>query len=349
MPLNALRDGFPKVIYAKSPGLALSAENVSASLTKTCDESLKDALLNHGALLVRGFSVDSAEQAEALVHEINPNLQNHYLGTSPRSGLSKYFFTASGLPGFFPIAQHCEMSFIAEPPRHLFFWCQKAPREGSGETPVADFRKVYREIPEEILRPLEEKGLRITRNYRSSSSRFASPFQLKPWDHIFKTKERDEVEKQCADAGFTPIWGDGERLRLVSNQPATRIHPDTGEKVWFNHLHTFHYAGGLGEYHEIHNFRPALKHLAVKTLLRGLTRYEAWRRSPESRPMHCQYGDGSEIPEAAIRTIREAVWRNMSVTSWKTNDFLLIDNRSVSHGRLPYSGPRKIAVAWANA
>ena len=35
------------------------------------------------------------------------------------------------------------------------------------------------------------------------------------------------------------------------------------------------------------------------------------------------------------------------VFPWRRGDVLAIDNFAVSHGRLPDSGPREIAVAWA--
>jgi alpha-ketoglutarate-dependent taurine dioxygenase len=35
------------------------------------------------------------------------------------------------------------------------------------------------------------------------------------------------------------------------------------------------------------------------------------------------------------------------ITPWKNGDVLAIDNDSTGHGRLPFYGPRMIAVAWA--
>ena len=48
-----------------------------------------------------------------------------------------------------------------------------------------------------------------------------------------------------------------------------------------------------------------------------------------------------------VEAVRDAIWRNMKVTPWRRGDVLVIDNHSTSHGRLPYSGPRKIAAAWS--
>jgi len=59
------------------------------------------------------------------------------------------------------------------------------------------------------------------------------------------------------------------------------------------------------------------------------------------------YADGREIPEADLRHVRDLIWKHLVVYAWRTGDVVAIDNRSVSHGRLPYKGPRQIAVAWA--
>jgi hypothetical protein len=44
-----------------------------------------------------------------------PKLSNEYLGTSPRNFVAgtKYVFTASELPNFFPIPQHIEVTSLS--------------------------------------------------------------------------------------------------------------------------------------------------------------------------------------------------------------------------------------------
>jgi hypothetical protein len=81
-------------------------------------------------LLLRGFDVEKARDFERVSRVIDPELQNEYLGTSPRDGLMDYVFNASELPDFFPIPQHCEMSFCARPPRRVFFCCLTEPAVG---------------------------------------------------------------------------------------------------------------------------------------------------------------------------------------------------------------------------
>ena len=68
---------------------------------------------------------------------------------------------------------------------------------------------------------------------------------------------------------------------------------------------------------------------------------------PEALPMHCTYRDGREIPEADLEHVREVIWRNLVAFPWQQGDVVAIDNFSMSHGRLPYRGPRQVVVAWA--
>jgi hypothetical protein len=239
------------------------------------------------------------------------------------------------------------MSFVANPPRRLFFCCLVEPRKGSGETPLADFRRVLADLDPALVARFEERGLRIVRNYSGpGSGRRFDLWRLKRWDEMFGTTDRGEIEARCRAEGFEPIWTEGDGLRIVSRQAATRTHPVTGERVWHNHSTTFHPTQAAAEYRRIFRMRPTWRHLALwrlATVLEGVQR----RRDPDERAMHCTYGDGSEIAPADLEAVRDAVWRHLVTFTWQRGDVLAIDNYAVAHGRLPYRGPRQIAVCWA--
>jgi alpha-ketoglutarate-dependent taurine dioxygenase len=300
-----------------------------------------------GAIVFRGFDVAKAEDFERVARSVDDDLKNEYLGTSPRNALTSHVFTASELPPFYPIPQHCEMSFTKNPPRRLFFSCLVEPAEGSGETPLCDFRRVLADLDPAIVERFEKRGIRIVRNYAGagSASRF-NPFQLKRWNEMFLTNDRTAVEKRCREEGFEPVWTGGDGLRLVSTQAVTRTHPETGEAVWHNHVTTFHPSQAAGEYRRIYELRPTLKHWLVLQVARVLERIER-RRPSEELAMHCTHLDGSPMADADVEAVREAVWKHLVINPWKKGDVVAIDNFAVSHGRLPYAGPRMVAVAWA--
>lgn len=305
-------------------------------------------LTAHGALLFRGFAVGDADAFDRVALALDPELKTDYLGTSPRNALSAHTFTASELPGFYPIPQHCEMSFVKEPPRRLYFACLRANDGPGGETPLADFRAVLRDLDPEVRRRFEEKGVRNIRNYSGPGhKRRFDPWQLKRWDEMFKTTDRAEAERKARDSGFEVAWKSGDRLALFNHQPATRAHPKTGVPVWFNHSQVFHPSAAAGEYRRIAGRQQRWKFGFLARFAGALMRAKSLVVSEEDQAMSCTYGDGTPIPDAHMEAVRDAIWKNLVVTRWEAGDVVAIDNFAVSHGRMPYSGPRVIAVAWS--
>ena len=108
---------------------------------------LEEKLTESGAVLFRGFDIQTPLDFEDIAKAIDNDLKDDNLGTSPRDKKTDFVFSASELPPHYPIMQHCEMSFLPSAPRRLFFYCNIAPEYG-GETPICDFRKV---VPFSIL------------------------------------------------------------------------------------------------------------------------------------------------------------------------------------------------------
>ena len=301
-----------------------------------------------GALLFRGFGVRGVDDVEVVARAIEPGLQNEYLGSSPRVALSKsgYVFSASELPDFYPLPAHNEMSFTAKPPSRLFFACTIAPGK-YGETPLVDFRAVYRDLDPALRERWARKGLRIIRNYSGPGETRKDFFELKKWTEMFNTRDRAVVEATCAREGFQAVWKDNDRLALISHHQPVRSHPVTGEPVWFNHIHNFHLDAGHLEYFQVLKRRPSLRHLRYWALARALS---AWKRrtvAAEDQAMHATFADGSEIPSAEVDAVIRAIWKNLVITPWQQGDVVVIDNASTGHGRLPYEGPREVVVSWA--
>lgn len=330
-----------------TPG-EISTHDELAEWLSTHQSWVDETLLKHGALLFRGFGVRSYDDVETVARAIEPDLQNEYLGTSPRQALSKsgYVFSASELPGFYPIPAHNEMSFTATPPKRIFFACTVQP-EKFGETPLVDFRGVWRDLDPALRERWAAKGLRIIRNYAGPDDNKKDLFQLKKWTEIFNTTDRAEIERICAREGFTPQWKQGGRLALVSEHTSERRHPVTDMPVWFNHTHVFHLDAGHLEYARILKKRPGLTHLRYWLLARALSAWKGLTVKPEDQSMHVTFADGSPISRRDLSQVFDAIWKNMVVTPWQLGDVVAIDNRAIGHGRLPFEGPREIVVAWS--
>jgi alpha-ketoglutarate-dependent taurine dioxygenase len=306
----------------------------------------REQLLTHGALLFRGFGVGSPSEFERVARAIDPELKNEYLGTSPRDALTDYVFSASELPGYYPIPQHCEMTFTRSPPRRIFFFCDLAPRAPGGETPLVDFRRVLAELRADVRKRFEARGLRIIRNYTGPGRGKRDLLQLKRWDEMFQTTDRDAVTARARAEGFEPVWHEGDRLTLISHHDVVRAHPDTGEPVWFNHAQVFHLSTGPSELGRIFRRRPGLRGLLWWSAAAMLTAAKR-RRPAEEQALHCTYRDGSEIARADLEHVRDVIWDNLVVFRWQRGDVVAVDNNVIGHGRLPYRGPRRIAVCWS--
>jgi alpha-ketoglutarate-dependent taurine dioxygenase len=105
-----------------------------------------------------------------------------------------------------------------------------------------------------------------------------------------------------------------------------RIHPQTGEDVFFNQVLLHH---------------PAALPSATRAAL--LEHY-----SEDSLPRLVTFGDGTAIPDEMIAYLISSFEARARRFSWEPYDILMLDNMRVAHGRDPFVGPRKILVAMAD-
>ncbi|CAN5419808.1 TauD/TfdA family dioxygenase [soil metagenome] len=329
---------------------AEGAPNSADSLRQWLDENkafISEKILEHGAILFRGFEVEGPQQFENVAQGVDPDLKNNYLGTSPRNAVSKYVFSASELPPYYPIMQHCEMSFLPNPPRKLFFYCHIEP-EANGETPIVDFRKVYKNLDPKIREEFERKGIKNIRNYNGPAAKAKFDlWKLKRWDEMFLTTDKKAVEAECAKNGLEYHWKDDDRLTLINDQEATKKHPITGETVWYNHLQVFHESVAAMEYGYIAKRQKDLRAQWFNLVTSAMSAVKKLTTKDGDQAMNCTFRDGTPIPVAYVKHVEEVIWKNMVIFPWRKGDVLAIDNYSTSHGRLPYKGPREIQVCWA--
>ena len=341
---HSAENALPLVIEPEAGG-ATTADAL-ATWCETERDQVEALLLEHGALLFRGFDLRDAQRFEEVALRLAPNLKNQYLGTSPRNARSTYTFTASELPPHYPIMQHCEMSFLPSAPTRLLFCCTEAPPSG-GETPLADCRSVWRLLRPEVQERFRDRGVRILRSYGApGQGSKLDPWQLKSWPEVFGTTAKEEVEATAAKEGTRCVWRSDGGLQLLREQPAFVKHPVTGDEVWFNHCQVFHGDAARFEYRKIVERQRTPRGVGVALLLEVLTSAKKRLKRPEDFATHCTYADGSEIPKADIQHLIDVFWEVMVFPKWQRGDLVLIDNFRVSHGRMPFDGPREILVAF---
>ena len=312
-----------------------------------------DMMLQYGALLFRGFDIDSERDVQTAVMSYEPNLNNSYRGTSPRNvqGGTEFVFSAAEVPSHFPIAQHIEMSFLPAPPRKLFFSAIKAPKTVGGETALADFRKVYQDLPTKLRNKLADKKLLYRRSHSKKGQRFTHDVAaMQGWPEVFGTSDKSEVEKIARSENMPMRWEGRNKDRFVSEfvSDPFQLHPETNEPVWFNHAQVFHWTTFPAElfaaFRRTHEWRLLLHAIQVGVV--SIIKYGLLR---QKMALTASFGDGTAISVWEMHQIRKAVHKNMVFNRWNKGDIVMIDNFSTSHGRQPtYDKGRKVVVAWSD-
>ena len=279
-------------------------------------EFIETALLKHGAILFRGFNIESVARYQQFASTITPELVNYIEGSSPRIKVSDKVYTSTEYPREFAISMHNELSYAHKCPGKLFFFCVEAPQQG-GETPIADCRRFFQLLDPAIKERFIRKGVKYTRNLHGHSGAGLS------WQAVFETEDKTFVEDYCRAANIDFKWKDDGGLWTSQVRPSVISHPKTGEPVWFNQADQWHPS----------NLGPELAK-------------ELWSVSTEAElPINAYYGDDSPIETETLDEIRELFQQVKIAFRWQQGDILLIDNILVAHGRRPFAGPRKIVVA----
>jgi alpha-ketoglutarate-dependent taurine dioxygenase len=282
-------------------------------------DRLERDVLEHGAILFRGFRVESVAQFEEIIGACSDSgAVEYHFRASPRSEVSGNIYTSTDYPAEQSIFPHNEHSYSPVFPLRIFLHCVLAPELG-GETPIGDCRRLLSRLTERGIRErfARKGGITYVRNYNDG-------FGL-PWQRVFQTEERSRVEEYCREHGITWEWKDGNRLRTRQVGPAVVRHPRTGEEVWFNHGTFFH----------------------VTTLPQEIRKGLLETFSEEDLPTNTFYGDGDPIEGGILEELRSAYLEGLVEFRWQPGDILMVDNILTVHARNPYEGPRRVVVGMA--
>ncbi len=179
-------------------------------------------------------------------------------------------------------------------------------------------RRVASRLAPGLLKRFEDRGVLYRRSF--------NPGLGLTWQEGFWTSSRAEVERYAQANEISLEWMGEDGLRTTAFRPAFRVHPVSGERLWFNHAAFFHEAGQSSELRAI--LRDALPGAEL--------------------PSQTFYGDGSPIDPHDVEAILAAYSAEAVAFPWQRGDVLLLDNMTVAHGRSPFDGERKVVVAMTD-
>jgi len=280
-------------------------------------EYLGNELDKHGAILCKGFNVDSPAKFEAFARAVatDGELFDEY-GDLPRDTPGAKVYHSTPYPADKSILFHNESSHMHRWPMKIFFYCVKAAETG-GATPIIDCRRTYRTIDPAIIKRMTEKDLMYVRNFISGLD--------VSWQQFFQTENKKSVEEYCRRAGIDFEWKGENNLTTRQVCQAVAKHPRTGEMLFFNQI----------QLHHISCLDPDVKASMLEMF------------SEKDLPRTVYYGDGTPIEDSVVAEI-SAVYEQVAVRfQWQAGDLIMLDNMMTAHSRDPFTGTRKILVAMA--
>ncbi|KAK3018928.1 hypothetical protein RJ639_003525 [Escallonia herrerae] len=216
-PYNQLL--FPTVLTPNPKTTLPSTLSLTTQTVRDQKPWLDSLLYKSGAILFRGFPLNSASDFNDVVEAFGYDELPYVGGAAPRTNVVGRVFTANESPPDQKIPFHHEITRK---------W---------GETPIVLSHIVYERMKErypEFVERLEEHGLIYTRVMGEEDDP-SSPIG-RGWRSTFLTKDKSVAEERAAKLGMKLEWmGDGVKT-IMGPVPGIKFDKTRQRKIWFNSM-----------------------------------------------------------------------------------------------------------------
>ncbi|WP_421132088.1 TauD/TfdA family dioxygenase [Alteromonas sp. A079] len=304
---------FPQIVVNNNH--CTSIEDTVAFI-KDNQAELEAQLAVSGALLFRGFPLDSAETFDTFSASFGyANFTyKESLSNAVRINFTERVFTANEAPKEVEIFLHHEMAQTPISPSKLFFFCLSAADKG-GATPLCRSDKLFEALKAEnpsLADDFSSKGVKYTTTMPAADD--ANSGQGRSWKSTLSVDSTEAAEAKLGELGYSWEWMEDGSLRAITPVLPAVITLSDGSQSFYNQL---------------------------------IAAYMGWKGVHEDPSSAITFGDGAPIPKEGLTRITELAQRFTFDLEWQDGDVALVDNYRAMHGRRPYSGERKRQVLVA--
>lgn len=325
------------IVNSQRLPLVVSPKNSSITQTDFLNwanahqKEIKEALETYGAILLRGFPVESPDQFATVVKAALGRDPNDYAGgEGSRRKVAQGVYTSTEAPAWFHIPLHHELSCTQDPAKFICFFCSVAPAPGTGQTILGSTAQVTKALRKqsEVWSLFENKTIEYISRHPPRGSLITRINKThKTWQDAFETEDKKRVEEICQRKKFAWRWR-GEWLEVTRHAPS--MHPDPlrpSHQLWYNQSH-------------LYDANPRLRmgwlnHIAAELIY--------CRKS--TRQYEVRFSDGSSIPRRIFYKIYDTLQASTVHCDWQKGDVMLVDNLRAMHGKFPHRGARSILTA----
>lgn len=297
---------FPHIIRAERETLPAFIKSHKRGITRQVDTV--------GAVLFRGFNIDSAEKLdEVVVAYGEPGFTyENSLSNAVRINLTPRVFTANEAPPDVTIFMHHEMAQTPIYPSKLFFGCLLAPESG-GATPICRsdwvLDRLKTEQPE-LVKAFRDKGVIYTNIMPTEPDPKSG--QGRSWKDTLSVTTKKSAEARLKELGYDWKWQADNALKVTTPRLEAIREIGNGDESFFNQL---------------------------------IAAFRGWKDERNDPRKSVRHGDGTDIDVEALNRAIEIADELTYDLNWEAGDVVLIDNFRVMHGRKPYTGQRKVVAS----